>query len=422
MRKWFFSILSVVMLVCLTLPFVQAAEGETLASGFKDVESKHWAKAGIDQAVKAGYVGGYEDGNFRPNQQVTYAEFMRMIVSAVGLEVRPNNEGKWYLPYFAAAKEAGIFRNDFKEAVYNKPISRIEMSRIAVRAVRENLKTVETKYVPNRFLFEAARQGIVNGYGKGEIRPEGMTTRAESVVVIDRILKIRSGAKLKMDKYATNAAEVLWHRTNALTMLPRYLGTPAVLNYPHYKDYFDASQLEFIGDNGNLINRTEKLLVIDMDDKNDPNYKLVPTDLMWDVPLSDEPLPIPQKGIYLVLDFQYFEVKKEYKTHYQTFGTTIAGIDPGYNPVKGSTKLETIVNIFSPSNTFNKFFRDPVTYKYDYDRYKKQRFITGYAFPKGNHKIRNDNTASIKFKGPTNFGAKELTILYESWLDESITN
>ena len=45
------------------------------ADGFSDVSDDYWAKPFIDALAADGYVSGYDDGNFRPDQQLTRAEF-----------------------------------------------------------------------------------------------------------------------------------------------------------------------------------------------------------------------------------------------------------------------------------------------------------------------------------------------------------
>src|SRR5690606_19873926 len=46
-------------------------------TSFKDMKG-HWAEKAVTNAVKAGYVSGYPDGTFKPNKEVTRAEFTKM--------------------------------------------------------------------------------------------------------------------------------------------------------------------------------------------------------------------------------------------------------------------------------------------------------------------------------------------------------
>ncbi|OPA74144.1 S-layer protein [Paenibacillus selenitireducens] len=69
-------VLGAALLVSATLfvTQVQAAEGVI----FKDTEN-HWAKTTIEWGVEKGIVKGYANGMFMPNQNVTEAEFIRML-------------------------------------------------------------------------------------------------------------------------------------------------------------------------------------------------------------------------------------------------------------------------------------------------------------------------------------------------------
>lgn len=49
---------------------------------FTDIQG-HWAKDSIERAVVKGYVEGYENGTFRPDLNVTRAEFIKMVIIAL---------------------------------------------------------------------------------------------------------------------------------------------------------------------------------------------------------------------------------------------------------------------------------------------------------------------------------------------------
>src|SRR5205807_9262283 len=67
-------------------------------------------------------------------------------------------------------------------------------------------------------------------------------------------------------------SEIAWHKTNVVTMLPRYFSN----GIGEYKNNnFKAENMYFSADNGNFINEIEKLVVVDMSDPTDPNRSLV---------------------------------------------------------------------------------------------------------------------------------------------------
>ena len=101
--------------------YITRAELATIISNFDDLEpveeskfpdaAGHWAEAYINSAAEKGWLSGYADGLFRPNQLITRAETMSMInrvlnrsVDADGLhkdakQWQDNPIGKWY--YYA---------------------------------------------------------------------------------------------------------------------------------------------------------------------------------------------------------------------------------------------------------------------------------------------------------------------------------
>lgn len=61
----------------------QFADIESASNSFSDVSSRHWAADEIAVCAKMGWINGYPDGSFRPDQTVTRAEMMAMINRAL---------------------------------------------------------------------------------------------------------------------------------------------------------------------------------------------------------------------------------------------------------------------------------------------------------------------------------------------------
>ena len=80
---------------------------------FDDLDEADWAKEAVISLVKRGIVSGYDDGSFRPLKNITREEFIKMAVSALGIELNAENCGfddvdvnAWYAPYVNAASSA----------------------------------------------------------------------------------------------------------------------------------------------------------------------------------------------------------------------------------------------------------------------------------------------------------------------------
>ncbi len=54
---------------------------------FKDVPTKHWAAASIDKAYTTGFMSGYSDNTFRPDQKITKAQ--TLVFLSNGLQLPP---------------------------------------------------------------------------------------------------------------------------------------------------------------------------------------------------------------------------------------------------------------------------------------------------------------------------------------------
>jgi hypothetical protein len=197
MKKMIALILSAVMLTG-SLPVAAAPSGST----FSDVPAGHWAAADIARAVKAGYVSGLPDGTFKPDKPVSRAEFIKMAVDALGYETS-GSDGAWYTDYVNSALANGLIAPDEYGAKpdYTAAMTRQELARIAVRAIGETAKDRHDA------LILAVKNGMLSGTGNGELAPDGTTTRAQAVVVMERILKVNRGEKLPVDELALIAAE-----------------------------------------------------------------------------------------------------------------------------------------------------------------------------------------------------------------------
>nr|WP_246281241.1 S-layer homology domain-containing protein [Saccharibacillus qingshengii] len=252
-----------------------APSAHAAGSGFSDVKTSHWAYSAVQKAVAKGYVDGYTNGTFKPDASVTRAEFVKMVVVAMKLDTK-DAAGKWYTPYVNAASAAGLYAgSDFanSEAAWTKTMTREEMARVAARAIGE--KTSEN----DKWMYLATSAGLIQGVGKGQIAPTGLTTRAQSVVIIERILTAKAGGELDTDVYATAEAEILWHGTNIFTVMPEMFVTPESdwknKGKSSVEEMWNEKNMTITSKDGLYQAKLEALIAINMTDKNDPNRALL---------------------------------------------------------------------------------------------------------------------------------------------------
>ncbi len=92
---------------------ISGTDGET----FADVADDHWAKAYIDSMKKSGIINGYPDGTFMPENNVSYEEFIKMTIEALGKGEQAKADGGYPFGYIKLAASLGItagleFSND----------------------------------------------------------------------------------------------------------------------------------------------------------------------------------------------------------------------------------------------------------------------------------------------------------------------
>lgn len=258
MKKRIIMLLSSITILFGSMNAVAPINAATVSAvSIKDI-SGHWAESSITNMINKGYVNGYPDGTFKPNATITRAEFLKMVVNVMELPLDNSTTGKWYVPYVDAAIKAGIHNVKDFNGNYDRPITRQEIAQIAVRATTQELRTGNE--MDTQLMYEATKEGLISGLANGELGIDQSSTRAQAVVITNRVLTINNGGSIPMDKRAASYAEVAWHHTNIETM---WGGTMKPL--PQTYDFSYIVKGTF-----------EEILIIDLSDKNSPYRSWVP--------------------------------------------------------------------------------------------------------------------------------------------------
>lgn len=138
--------------------------GDNTKPDFKDADG--WYNAAINDVVKAGYMKGYPDGSFKPDQPITRAEFAVILSHVLKDETAPNpfkdTAGHW-------AKDA---------------------------------------------IDKAYAQGIIKGYGDNSFRPDALVSRAEAVAMTNRTFRLQ---KTVVENPFTDITSDHWAYNDILT-------------------------------------------------------------------------------------------------------------------------------------------------------------------------------------------------------------
>lgn len=218
--------MAILVSAAMLLPFDVRAEGDNSVGGFKDVSDRHWAKATIDQAVRKGYVSGYQDGTFKPDTNITRAEVASILDRVTKLKVGanpivlPDMDKHWSKESVRRLISMGVISAaDYSKGFEpNKPITRYELMKWMASGLAQSdstmaqaLKDTKDTLLPTPESFTGAivkeqvpyialvrGTGIVNGYADGSFKPKEKATRAE---VLTMILKYAVVEGTKADQY-----------------------------------------------------------------------------------------------------------------------------------------------------------------------------------------------------------------------------
>lgn len=186
------------------VPTVQAA------GNFSDVNSDAYYAKAVNELASKGIVGGYSDGTFQPNKQVTRAEAAKILAFDLGLtskqaisNFRDVKENDWFFQPVTSLAEAGGI-NGYEDGTFqpNKTITRAEMASLITKAyglkADSSTSIPFTDVAPNSWYKGAVQALYTNKVtsGKGAVNtfaPNDPVTRGEMAVFVQRASQLKSG-------------------------------------------------------------------------------------------------------------------------------------------------------------------------------------------------------------------------------------
>ncbi|OCA85008.1 hypothetical protein A8F95_09920 [Bacillus wudalianchiensis] len=169
---------------------------------FSDVKADFWAYKEINFMVNKGYISGYADGTFRPNQPITRGQAAKILAQileftknketnqTVFQDVTAQNE---FLPYICFLHEKGIMTG-YKDGTFrpNELLTRAQMASIVATAF--HLKGQPTKPFSDirkdhwaaKSIDALAANGIALGNSNGTFGPNQQVTRAQAAAFLYR--------------------------------------------------------------------------------------------------------------------------------------------------------------------------------------------------------------------------------------------
>ena len=176
---------------------------EDLDNKFTDIDN-HWAKKAILDFANKSYINGYSDNTFRPNDDITRAEFVKVVNKVFGLTLNGeieelkfedvNPEG-WYYTDLCIGVQAGYI-NGYSDNTFrpNGKITRQEAAAIVTSIAKLSGDGI-LEFVDNDEIAPWAKSSvdalndnkIMGGYEDNTFRPKKSITRAEAVSTLDRV-------------------------------------------------------------------------------------------------------------------------------------------------------------------------------------------------------------------------------------------
>ena|GEM_PF-532234 len=162
----------------------------------------HWAEARIQQAVSLGIVSGYPNGTFQPDHSVTRAEFAVMLMNVLkgqdaGMELSFTDKsdiGAWAQQAVAQAVKAGFIKG-YEDGTFRPQaeITRAEMAAMLAGALGYKGNANATSGFADDADIPAwakgsiayvKQAGLIQGKGENTFAPQDHATRAEAVTVL----------------------------------------------------------------------------------------------------------------------------------------------------------------------------------------------------------------------------------------------
>ncbi len=181
---------------------------------FTDMNN-HWAKETVDIISSHEIINGYTDGSFKPNKEISRAEFVKILVSSIYTEeeiLSYTNKNVfndvppefWAAPYINIASQRGWISGYNGSFSPNQLITREQMVAILIRALEDieannlnnqaevDLSAYKDTEKISAWAYEAMKKAVGNGIIQGnnnELQPLKNATRAEAATILYRYLE-----------------------------------------------------------------------------------------------------------------------------------------------------------------------------------------------------------------------------------------
>ena len=178
-----------------------ASQPEKSQIGFADVVTSHWAYQSVVALAELDIVSGFEDGSFRPDENVTREQFIKMLVEAFGFydetaECNFSDVSKdaWYYKYVASAFAGNITKGQGTIFGSGNSITREDAAVLIHRVMVTDADEYEAKKTfaddsefadySKSAVYKLVDMSILSGMGNNSFAPKANLTRAQAAKII----------------------------------------------------------------------------------------------------------------------------------------------------------------------------------------------------------------------------------------------
>lgn len=179
------------------------------AANYSDTEN-HWASELIGEWQTKGYATGYSDGSFHPDSVISRAEFVTFVCRRGNIDKNGSNSfsdvetADWFYKSVITGVASGYI-SGYEDGTFrpNNPITRQEAAVIAgkiiEKAAAETLSDVsDSGFIDSdkiaawaaKYVSLCVKAGVINGYEDNSFRPENYITRAEALKMIEKAFAV----------------------------------------------------------------------------------------------------------------------------------------------------------------------------------------------------------------------------------------
>jgi hypothetical protein len=170
--------------------------------------SGHYAEHHIKKLIDYGVINGYEDGSFKPNNNITRAEFSTIISKVLEnvcgytldtIKTFPDIAGHWAENHIQKLATCGIV-NGYEDETFrpNTVITRAQAAMIACNMLLYcglelgygNGFPDTLGHYAEKHIAQLAELGVVNGYEDGTFKPDLEITRGQAAIIISNCLTV----------------------------------------------------------------------------------------------------------------------------------------------------------------------------------------------------------------------------------------